>query len=159
EGFAFPVEIVYERIPDYCNHCHIIGHSVNACNKLHPKLPQAAEDRGMKATLTKPQMRYVKKVINHAEKKIEATNSGTQNDPNSDTNADKNSDTPMTAKKSATEFGSAAKQHDPIIILEPITDLAAVQAENQKHVDSDISDSEDEITIVVEPVKEQVLAS
>jgi len=31
EGYAFPVEVVYERIPDFCTHCQTIGHDVTAC--------------------------------------------------------------------------------------------------------------------------------
>jgi len=36
EGFAFPVSIEYEGLPDFCTHCHSIGHNINSCRRLHP---------------------------------------------------------------------------------------------------------------------------
>ena len=35
EGFSFYVEIHYERLPEYCNNCAIIGHSIGQCKWLH----------------------------------------------------------------------------------------------------------------------------
>jgi hypothetical protein len=35
EGFTFYVEVVYERLSNYCTHCKSIGNSVTYCNKLH----------------------------------------------------------------------------------------------------------------------------
>lgn len=37
EGYAFPVEVVYERIPDFCTHYQTIGHDVTACRWLYPR--------------------------------------------------------------------------------------------------------------------------
>jgi len=37
EGFAFPVEVVYERMPDFCTHCQNIGHHVSVCRWIHPR--------------------------------------------------------------------------------------------------------------------------
>jgi len=37
EGYAFPVEVVYERIPDFCTHYQIIGHGVTTCRWLYPR--------------------------------------------------------------------------------------------------------------------------
>ena len=36
EGFAFPVSIEYEGLPDFCTHCHSIGYNINSCRRLHP---------------------------------------------------------------------------------------------------------------------------
>jgi len=36
EGFAFPVSIEYEGLPDFCTHCHSIDHNINSCRRLHP---------------------------------------------------------------------------------------------------------------------------
>ncbi|MCH84492.1 NBS resistance protein [Trifolium medium] len=43
EGFAFFVQVVYENLPDFCNHCQTIGHSVAACHQLHPKVVATAD--------------------------------------------------------------------------------------------------------------------
>jgi len=43
EGFAFPVDIEYEGLPDFCTHYHNIGHSINSCRRLHPRSTEAHE--------------------------------------------------------------------------------------------------------------------
>jgi len=37
EGFAFPVAIEYEGLPEFCTHCKSIGHNVNSCRWLYPR--------------------------------------------------------------------------------------------------------------------------
>ncbi|KAM7509735.1 hypothetical protein LguiB_008610 [Lonicera macranthoides] len=47
EGFNFEIEVSYERIPDFCSHCSVIGHLVTSCRSLkkiqeqqeHPSKP------------------------------------------------------------------------------------------------------------------------
>lgn len=34
EGFAFSVEVQYERHPPFCSHCKNLGHSSQQCRKL-----------------------------------------------------------------------------------------------------------------------------
>jgi len=34
EGFAFPVEVQYERQPSFCSHCRFLGHTIQQCKKL-----------------------------------------------------------------------------------------------------------------------------
>jgi len=36
EGYSFVVEVAYEWLPDFCSHCHNIGHDVTACRWLYP---------------------------------------------------------------------------------------------------------------------------
>ncbi|MCH81020.1 NBS resistance protein, partial [Trifolium medium] len=36
EGFAFKLEVVYERLPDFGHHCHAIGHHILVCKWIHP---------------------------------------------------------------------------------------------------------------------------
>jgi len=36
EGYAFKVDVVYERLLMFCSHCLIIGHNVSKCQWLHP---------------------------------------------------------------------------------------------------------------------------
>jgi len=42
EGFALPVAIEYEGLPEFCTHCKSIGHNVTSCQWLHPR----KEDKG-----------------------------------------------------------------------------------------------------------------
>lgn len=59
EGFAFKVEVQYERRPLFCHHCYVIGHNVSTCKWLHPatkvthhgKKPMAAEPLTKKPSL------------------------------------------------------------------------------------------------------------
>jgi len=37
EGYAFTVEVAYERLPDFCTHCQNIGHDVITCRWLYPR--------------------------------------------------------------------------------------------------------------------------
>jgi len=46
EGFAFKVEVQYERRPLFCHHCHSIGHNVASCRWLHPQTTKDKIDRG-----------------------------------------------------------------------------------------------------------------
>jgi len=77
KGFAFKVEVQYERRPLFCHHCYVIGHNVSTCKWLHPatkvtdhgKKPMAAElltkkasprqYRSDKGTSTSGTMQYV----------------------------------------------------------------------------------------------------
>jgi hypothetical protein len=44
EGFAFKVEVQYERRPLFCHHCYVIGHNVTTCKWLRPEVGK--DDRG-----------------------------------------------------------------------------------------------------------------
>ena len=37
EGFAFNVEVQYERCPLFCHHCYVIEHNEMNCKRLNPK--------------------------------------------------------------------------------------------------------------------------
>lgn len=37
EGFAFPLAIEYEGLPNFCKHCTSIGHDVSKCRWLYPR--------------------------------------------------------------------------------------------------------------------------
>ncbi|XP_045802788.1 uncharacterized protein LOC123896450 [Trifolium pratense] len=56
EGHAFYVEIVYEKLPEYCDYCKSIGHPVNSCNKLKPKMT-VEDNRTKQMKPSKPQIR------------------------------------------------------------------------------------------------------
>jgi hypothetical protein len=43
EGFAFKVEVQYERRPFFCHHCYVIGHNVMTCKWLHPNAAKDVE--------------------------------------------------------------------------------------------------------------------
>ncbi|MCI32022.1 hypothetical protein A2U01_0053234, partial [Trifolium medium] len=48
--------VIYERLPEYCNHCYSIGHSVANCCKLHPQ-----EKPVEKAVKVQVQKQYIPK--------------------------------------------------------------------------------------------------
>lgn len=48
EGYAFKVEVQYERRPLFGHHCYVIGHNVTTCKWLHPEAAQTL-DQGKKA--------------------------------------------------------------------------------------------------------------
>jgi len=59
EGFAFKVEVQYERRPLFCHHCYSIGHNVSTCRWLYSQPPEDKTNRGKQiviaeATPTKP---------------------------------------------------------------------------------------------------------
>ena len=51
EGFAFKVEVQYERRPLFCHHCYSIGHNVSTCRLLHPQPPKDKNDRGKQSII------------------------------------------------------------------------------------------------------------
>ena len=50
DGYAFDVEVQYEKLPLFCHHCNIIGHNVSNCKWLHTKKPMKKIDHGEKPT-------------------------------------------------------------------------------------------------------------
>jgi hypothetical protein len=46
EGYAFKVEIQYERRPLFCHHCYSIGHNITTCRWVHPQAAKEKVDRG-----------------------------------------------------------------------------------------------------------------
>ena len=46
EGFAFKVEVQYERRPLFCHHGFSIGHNVSTCRWIHPQAAKDNNDRG-----------------------------------------------------------------------------------------------------------------
>jgi hypothetical protein len=50
EGYSFKLAVVYERLPDFCMHCGIIGHSIQACTWL--KSSEANVDNRGKKIIT-----------------------------------------------------------------------------------------------------------
>jgi len=44
EGASYPVEVIYERIPDFCSHCQTLGHDVTNCHWLYPRKEVMSKD-------------------------------------------------------------------------------------------------------------------
>jgi len=58
EGFAFPVEVTYEWIPEFCSHCQIIGHHVSTCRWVYPTQPAALEKGKQTEIVQKPVQKW-----------------------------------------------------------------------------------------------------
>jgi hypothetical protein len=67
-GFAFFVDVEYENLPDFCDHCNIIGHKFDNCKKRKESAPK---DNPVKKN-TAPAKHFVP-VLNK-EKPIEVVN-------------------------------------------------------------------------------------
>jgi len=59
EGFAFKVEVQYERRPLFCHHCFVIGHVLATCKWLHPEVNKEVSDRGKRPALDDPTSRTI----------------------------------------------------------------------------------------------------
>ena len=45
DGFCFFVSITYENLPDFCNNCSAVGHSIGNCKRILNKGPKGHEDK------------------------------------------------------------------------------------------------------------------
>jgi len=45
ERFSFTVEVVYERLRDFCSHCQTLGHDVTNCRWLYPRKEDMSKDK------------------------------------------------------------------------------------------------------------------
>jgi len=61
EGYAFPVAVAYEWMPDFCFHCQNIGHDVTVYRRLYPRKEPIKE-----TSATKEQIALGKKQITKA---------------------------------------------------------------------------------------------
>jgi len=52
EGYAFPVVVAYEWMPDFCSHCQNIGHDVTVCRRLYPRKEPIKETSAAKEQIT-----------------------------------------------------------------------------------------------------------
>jgi hypothetical protein len=58
EGYSFTVDVVYERMPDYCTHCQTIGHDVTDCRWLYPwKEKESVKEKVAQGKKQVPQQR------------------------------------------------------------------------------------------------------
>jgi hypothetical protein len=66
DGYQFKLGVVYERLPEFCNHCNIIGHNFATCKWLHPPTVKPVDTREKRkpakdVVVSKPQTQYVAK--------------------------------------------------------------------------------------------------
>ena len=47
-GFSFFVDIEYENLPEFCNHCKVIGRSLGICMKKNANLEEANKPKARK---------------------------------------------------------------------------------------------------------------
>jgi len=52
EGYAFPVAVAYEWMPDFCSHCQNIVHNVTVCRRLYPRKEPIKETSAAKEQIT-----------------------------------------------------------------------------------------------------------
>jgi len=45
EGFSFNVEVVYERLPDFCSHCQTLRNDINNCCWLYPRKEDMSKEK------------------------------------------------------------------------------------------------------------------
>ena len=66
EGGSYPVEVVYERIPDFCSHCQTLGHDVTNCRWLYPRKDVMSKEKVAKVKTRilapKPQWCHLKRI-------------------------------------------------------------------------------------------------
>jgi hypothetical protein len=72
EGYAFKVPVVYERLPDFCSHCTIIGHDISVCKWL--RLEKEAADNKQIIKVKKEATRVMKYVPKAAESSAQPVN-------------------------------------------------------------------------------------
>jgi len=58
EGFAFPIEVAYEWIPDFCSHRQIIGQHVSNCRWVHPQKSSRVDKGKQQEVVKKPVQRW-----------------------------------------------------------------------------------------------------
>jgi len=54
EGYAFRVEVQYERRPLFCHHCYVIGHAITTCKCLHPEVTKEVPGCGKRTVMDEP---------------------------------------------------------------------------------------------------------
>jgi len=57
EGGSYPVEVVYERIPDFCSHCQTLGHDVTNCRWLYPRKDVISKEKVAKGKTQIPALK------------------------------------------------------------------------------------------------------
>ncbi|XP_058766038.1 uncharacterized protein LOC131639570 [Vicia villosa] len=110
-GFAFFVDIEYEKMPDFCHFCSCIGHSINNC-----KRKEAIKDQGMETD----------KRINK-DKGKQATKHHSDVDKPSDTNIP-NVPTPVVGTQEVKE--PSCSQHNVTQLVENIHDGTNLENDN-----------------------------
>jgi hypothetical protein len=45
----FNLDVVYERLLDFCSHCQLIGHNISVCKWLNPQRIDKKNDNAKKA--------------------------------------------------------------------------------------------------------------
>jgi hypothetical protein len=68
KGYAFFVDLDYENIPEFCNHCVMVGHNVDDCRKLHYQEIENKTAEPKKKNIPRPEKRYVQTRVGNVEK-------------------------------------------------------------------------------------------
>lgn len=81
EGYAFFVEVEYERLPYLCSSCETIGHSISNCKKQQQVNDSSAKGMEGNKEVPKKNVQYVPKVSNAENKPLDKGNAIVHQDP------------------------------------------------------------------------------
>jgi hypothetical protein len=60
DGYAFKLALIYERLPDFCGHCSMIGHNITTCKCLRQ---ETVEDNSKQIVKVKKEAAKVMKYV------------------------------------------------------------------------------------------------
>lgn len=70
EGYAFFVEVEYERLPFFCTACQAIGHDISNCKRKQHSYDNSVKETEVKKDSRKVNLQYVPKVSNAEDKML-----------------------------------------------------------------------------------------
>ena len=80
---AFNIEVIYEKFPDFCHNCKVIGHHLSRCNKVQQHIDRdqvPKDDKGKKKVMVKKDIqKFVEKpALEKANPPMDDTNKGSK---------------------------------------------------------------------------------
>ena len=126
KGYAFCVDLDYENLPLFCNHCNMVGHSMNNCKKIH------VTDGGLTENEKRSNPKFkgaIEKV--YVQKKDNRVQQGIENNGNKDT---------FSAEPEAAVNGNLITS--PMQMANAVIEVELIQSQNRENND-DLAQRED----------------